>query len=77
MMEYAKNSCVLNFWKWEVGRGKFYDEISTSIIFDLLIILIKLSHCKLSTVNLQLLKHTPNPSREGSLGSKLRAAVCF
>ena len=47
MMEYAKNSCVLNFWKWEVGRGKFYDEISTSIIFDLLIILIKLSHCKL------------------------------
>ena len=68
---------IINFWKWEVGRGKFYDEISTSIIFDLHIILIKLSHCKLSTVNLQLLKHTPNPSREGSLGSKLRAAVCF
>jgi hypothetical protein len=32
MMEYAKNSCVLNFWEWEVGRGKFYDEISTSIM---------------------------------------------
>jgi hypothetical protein len=65
MMEYAKNSCVLNFWEWEVGRGKFYDEISTSIIFDLLIILIKLSHCKLSTVNLQLRKTHPQPLSSG------------
>lgn len=46
MMEYTKSSCVLNFWKLEAGRGKFCDEISTSVIFDLLIILITLSHCK-------------------------------
>ena len=67
MMEYTKNSCVLNFWKWEEGRGKFYYEISTLLIFDLLIILFTLYHCKLIAVNLQLIKHTPNPSLEGSL----------
>ena len=39
MMEYTKNSCVLNFWKLEVGSGKFYYEISTFIIFDLPLII--------------------------------------
>ena len=40
MMEYTKNSCVLNFWKWEEGRGKFYYQISTFLIFDLPFLLI-------------------------------------
>jgi hypothetical protein len=62
MMEYTKNSCVLNFWKLEAGRRKFCDEISTSLIFDLLIILFTLYHCKLTTKT-----HTLSPSLEGSL----------